>query len=443
MSLEHTVITEVKTPVSDLKIGMYVSRLDKDWTESSFLLQGLLIESEEDIKQLRQECSFVYVDEAKREVVQTSSPTIKISSVSPAKKSFLDELRGKKEAGELDERPPELKREKTVHLSDIMEHKVTVETVKPPKKASSFSREIGVAKLTHSKTSTLLKNVMTDVKSGNEILDSNVAEQAMHDCMASVLRSPDAMMLAMNLKGKHHSVWQHGMNVSMLAMSVGRHLNLPDDELVTLGLCGMFHDIGMLLISKEELEKAGDKRELIRSHTTLGGDYLSKSPGQLSGAVAQVAYSHHENLDGSGFPRGLKDNEINAYTRIVTIADLYDTITTDTPTRKGLGHYEAMIHLLKEVEKNHLDKDLVHTFNQCIGTYPVGCYVEMNSGEIGVVVETNPEQRLKPIVMLLTTPDKKERPKQLVNLAKASFDGKPNTYAIKSILPAGQYTLEL
>jgi putative nucleotidyltransferase with HDIG domain len=442
MSIAHTVITEVKTPVSELKIGMYVSRLDKDWTQSSFLLQGLLIESEEDIKQLTKECSYVYVDEAKHEVVHLET-TIKPAPPPVKKVSFLDELRGKKELEEIDERPPEFKREQTNRLNDIMEHKVSAELLKPPKKVSSFSREMGVAKLNHTKTSAVLKNVMTDVKSGNTEFDTPMVEQAVHDCMASVLRSPDAMLLAMNLKGKHHNVWQHGMNVSMLAINLGRHLNLADEELVTLGLCGMFHDIGMLLISKEELDKAGDKRELIRSHTTLGGDLLSKSSGQLSGAVAQVAYSHHENLDGSGFPHGLKDKEITPYARIISIATLYDSLTTDTPTRKGLGHYEAMIQLLKEVENKHLDKELVNSFNQCIGTYPVGCYVEMNTGEIGVIVEANPEQRLKPIVMLLTTPDKKDRPKQLVNLAKASFDGKPNTYSIKSIVSSEQYALEL
>lgn len=443
MSLEHTIITEVKTPVSDLKIGMYVSRLDKDWTESSFLLQGLLIETEDDIKQLTQECSYVYVDEAKQEVLQADTSTAKITAAPAKKANFLDGLRAKKEVEEIDERPPEFKREQTNRLSDIMERKIAAETIKPPKKVVSFSHEMGRAKLTHKKTSTLLKNVMEDVKTDNVVIDVAVAEQAIHDCMASALRSPDAMLLAMNLKGKQNTVWQQGMNVAVLAITLGRHLNLADEELVTLGLCGMFHDVGMLLISKEAVEKAADKRELIRSHTRLGKEFLSKCSGQLSGIVADVAYSHHENLDGSGFPRGLKDTEINPYTRIVSIASLYNTLTTDTPSRKGVGHYEAMVVLLNEVEKNHLDKTLVNSFSQCIGTYPVGCYVEMNSGEIGVVVEANPEQRLKPIVMLLTTPDKKERPKELVNLAKATFDGKPNTYSIKSIVTSGQHGLEL
>jgi putative nucleotidyltransferase with HDIG domain len=438
--------SQIKTPVSDLKIGMYVSRLDKDWTQSSFLFQGFLIEDDEQMTQLKAECSYVYIDAAKEEIVIPQATAVKVATAPIKKAGFsFSQLRGQQEDSLGTEKPVELKREQTNRLRDITEHKVAAETIKPPKKVASFSHEMGVAKLAHGKTTTLLKNVMTDVKASQDasMIDGQVAESAIQDCMSSVLRSPDAMLLAMKLKGKHHSTWQHCMNVSMLAMNLGRFLNIADEELVTLGLCGMFHDIGNLLISKEELDKAGDKRELIRSHTTLGGDFLSKSGKPLNGEVAEVAYSHHENLDGSGFPRGLKGDQITPYTRIITIVDLYDTLTSDKTNRKGLSHYEAMIKILKEVEAGHLDKMLVDSFNQCIGTYPVGCFVEMNSGEIGVVVEENPEQRLKPIVMLLTTPDKQERPKQLVNLAKASFDGKANTYAIKSFVNPEHYHLEI
>jgi HD-GYP domain-containing protein (c-di-GMP phosphodiesterase class II) len=440
-------MTDVKTPVNDLKIGMYVSRLDKDWTESSFLLQGLLIETEEDIKQLTAECSYVYVEgaEAKTEAVPKET-TVK-AAAEPAKKAFsFSALRGKKEAEEdIIEKPPEFNREQTNQLNDILEHKIAPETIKPPKKIASFSHEMGVAKLILHKIGLLLKKLMGDVKTGKGIDEAAVAEaeKMAHHCMASVLRSPDAMLLAINQEEKQHTLWQHGMNVSVLAISLGRHLNLADEELVTLGLCGMFHDMGMLLISKDDLEKTSDRRELIRSHTTLGGDFLSKCPGQLSNAVAKVAYSHHENIDGSGFPLGLVDKDITSYTRIISIANLYNTLVTDTPSRKALSHYEAMAELFKEAEKKHLDKTLVNSFNQCIGTYPIGCYVEMNTGEIGVVVEANLEQRLKPIIMLLTTPDKKERPKQLINLAKASIDGNVNTYSIKSIVDPEHYAIEL
>lgn len=447
MSQEHTTVTEVKTPVSDLKIGMYVSKLDKDWTESSFLLQGLLIESEDDIKQLTAECSYVYVEQAGTKEEAAPKETSIVPPVEPGKKaSFsLSALRGKKDSAEIIERPRDLKREQTHQLNDIMERKVAAETIQAPKKMASFSHEIGMAKLILNKTGLILKQLMTDIKTGHSLDDAGVAaaEQAIHNCMTSVLRSPDAMLLAMNSETKHHTVWEHGMNVSVLAISLGRYLNLADAELVTLGLCGMFHDIGNLLISKEAMEQAVDKRELIRSHTTLGGDFLSRCPKQLTGAVAKAAYAHHENLDGSGFPLNLQDKDITPYTRIISIASLYNTLTTDTANRKALTHYDAIAELVREAEKNHLDKTLVNSFNQCIGAYPVGCYVEMNSGEIAVVVEANPGQKLKPIVMLLTTPDKKECPKQLINLAKPLFDGKPNSYAIKCIVNPDQYQIKL
>jgi HD-GYP domain-containing protein (c-di-GMP phosphodiesterase class II) len=443
-------MTEVKTPVSDLKIGMYVSRLDKDWTESSFLLQGLLIETEEDIKQLTAECSYVYVEgaEAKTEAVPKETTVKTVAEPSKKANFSFSALLGKKEEAEeiIDiAPPPELNREQTNQLNDILEHKIAPETIKPPKKIASFSHEMGVAKLILNKIGILLKKIMGDIKTGKGIDEAAVAdaEKITHHCMASVLRSPDAMLLAITQEEKQHTLWQQGMNVSVLAISLGRHLNLADEELVTLGLCGMFHDMGMLLISKDDLEKTSDRRELIHSHTLLGGDFLSKCPGQLSHAVAKVAYSHHENLDGSGFPLGLADKDITSYTRIISIASLYNTLTTDTPSRKALSHYAAMAELFKEAEKKHLDKTLVNSFNQCIGTYPIGCYVEMNTGEIGVVVEANIEQRLKPIIMLLTTPDKKERPRQLINLAKASFDGKVNTYSIKSIVNPEHYAIEL
>jgi putative nucleotidyltransferase with HDIG domain len=446
MSVENTGINEVKTSVSDLKIGMYVSRLDKDWTESSFLLQGLLIETEEDIKQLTAECSFVYVEAAKEEPL-VKEPIVK-PTVEPSKKASFSfsALRGKKEVEEeIDHTPPEFKREQTNQLTDIIERKIAAETIKAPKKIASFSHEMGMAKLILHKTADMLKKLMTHVKAGKGIDDEDVAaaEQIVHECMASVLRSPDAMLLVMNHEEKSHTVWQQCLNVAVLAISVGRHLNLADEELVTLGLCGLFHDIGMLLISKQDFENASNKKELIHSHTTRGGDFLSKCPGQLSHAVAKAAYSHHEHLDGSGFPLGLADKDITPYTRIICIASLYNTLTTDTPNRKALTHYEVMTELLKEAEQKHLDKTLVNSFNQCIGTYPVGCYVEMNTGEIGVVVEANPEQRLKPIIMLLTTADKKERDKQLINMAKANIDGNVNTYMIKGIVNPDQYAVHL
>jgi len=443
---ENSNINEAKTLVDDLKVGMYVSNLDKDWTESSFLFQGFLIEEQQQIEELKQECNYVYIEiKAKEFVIEEKTQPSPSKSPSVTKKAVFS-----LDGGKLFHKKPSVpepinkqpQREHTFHLNDIIQHKVETQTIEQPSKTTSFSNEMGKAKQSHSKTQTVVKDTLSDIKKGGSI-DASAVEDAVQDCMKSMLRTPDAMMLTMNLKDKHFSSWQHSMNASVLAVDLGRYLNLEDDELITLGLCGMFHDIGNTLISKKELDKAGDKREFIRSHTTLGHDLLAKSDGQLGTVVAQVALSHHENLDGSGFPHGLSGDQISAYTRMISIVSFYDTLTCDKKNKKGLSHYEAMVQLLKKADANHFDKTLVDSFNQCIGTYPVGSTVEMNTGEIAVVVEENAKQRLKPIVMLITTVDKQPcSEKVLVNLAKPKFNGKDNSYTIKNIIHSGEYQIE-
>jgi HD-GYP domain-containing protein (c-di-GMP phosphodiesterase class II) len=164
--------------------------------------------------------------------------------------------------------------------------------------------------------------------------------------------------------------------------------------------------------------------------------------GQLAEVAAQVAYCHHERLDGSGFPRGLQGAQISAYTRMISIINVYDNLTATKPGKKPLTHYDAMTVLLENAG-TQFDATLVDSFNRCIGTYPVGCVVEMSSGEIAMVVEENEVQRLRPKVMLLTNPDKEKIPKKVVNLAALEFKGDADAYFIKAIVDAEHYGIKL
>lgn len=432
MNPESTSIREVNIPVEDLKIGMYVSRLDKEWVDSSFLFQGFLIENEEMIAQIRKECRSVYVDENKFDEIPGQSANRDKSGFSF--KSLFS----------ADAAPEKIKpkREITHRLSDITEHKIATETIVPPRKQASFEEETGFAKQTHVKIGTLMEEFASQIKEGGTI-DMMIAKQAIYDCMTSVLRSPDAMLLVMRLKSKHLSSWQHSMNDSVLAISFGRYLNLSDDELVTLGLCGLLHDIGNLRISKQALQEAENKKQLIRSHTTLGRDILLNCPGQLGKTVAEVAYCHHEHLDGSGFPQGLRGEQISPYTRMITIVDIYNSLTNDSRSEKeNLTHYDAISLMLKKAD-SHFDETLLNAFNQCIGTYPVGCVVEMSSGEIAMVVEVNEKLKLRPKIMLLTTVNKQPCFKKVINLAETKTDSDGMPYIIKGIVRPENYGIKL
>lgn len=446
-------IQEVKIRVFDLQLGMYVCRLDKAWIETSYPLQGFFIQNDNQIQKLADECEYVYIDARKQSsAVETVPSTSKYGYTAPpvvTKKSQkiitqplqkttptrkpLFSLKGL--LALLNKGEEESDRKQTYQLNDIITHKVSTTAIRPPKKLVSFNQEFHIAKQAHTQASALLKSFMNTVKEG-ESINMLIAENAIHDCMLSALRSPDALLLASHLYKKHLAIWEHSMRVSVLAISLGRCLNLSDDELMTLGLCGMLHDIGVLLISKEMLEEVDNKIEMMQSHTILGRDILLSCSGEFTETVAEVAYSHHEYLNGTGFPRGLKNEQISAYARIITIIDMYVTLTTDSANDKGLTHYEAILTLLENTD-THLDEVLVDSFSQCIGTYPVGCFVEMNTGEVGIVVEENPEQKLKPKIMLVTTDDKKTRPDYLINLA--ALKDEENLYAITAIVHPDKY----
>jgi len=321
---------EVKIPVSDLEKGMYVSRLDKDWSDSPFAFQGFLINNQKLIKQLQKECTDVYIDAVKGDVPQKTQEIAAPSTNKSEKKGFFDKLWGKKEGATA----INFEREHTHQLADIIEHKISAKTITPPKALLTFDKEMGAAKQTHAKTSIAVKSTMTLVKEGKDV-DIGIAKDSVHECMESVLRSPDAMMLMTNLKTKHKNTWQQCMNAAVLTITFGRYLNLSDKELVTLGLCGMLFDIGKMRISKEDLEHAVNKQDLIQSHTTLGYEVLSHCPGALGKTVAEVARDHHEQLDGSGYPQGLKGKEISAYTRMISIVDTYNMLTSDKPNKKA------------------------------------------------------------------------------------------------------------
>jgi HD-GYP domain-containing protein (c-di-GMP phosphodiesterase class II) len=452
-------IQEVKIRVFDLRLGMYICRLDKEWTETSYPLQGFFIENDNQIQKLVDECEYVYIDERKHSFgIETTThankssytaPPVVTKKITPKAKSNLQSvvktpqktpsvkkpffnLKGLLSL--LDREQIESDRKHTYQLTDIVTQKIATKTIKPPKKLASVSQELSIATEVHTQATDLLKIFMSNVKEG-ETLDMLIAEHAIHDCMLSALRSPDALLLASHLYKKHQSIWEHSMKVSVLAISLGRCLNLSDDELMTLGLCGMLHDIGALLISKEMLEEADNKIEMLQSHTLLGRDILLSCSGEFSETVAEVAYNHHEYLNGTGFTRGLRGKEISAYTRIITIIDLYVTLTSDTS--KSMSHYEAILSLLEHTDVLHLDEVLVDSFSQCIGTYPVGCFVEMNTGEIGIVVEENAEQKLKPKIILVTTDNKKLRPDYLINLA--ALKNEEMLYQIAAIVHPDKY----
>jgi HD-GYP domain-containing protein (c-di-GMP phosphodiesterase class II) len=212
-----------------------------------------------------------------------------------------------------------------------------------------------------------------------------------------------------------------------------------------LGLCGMMHDMGKMLVPLDILNKPGkletEEMQIMQSHTTLGYELLKSSHDMYPGAI-DVAWTHHERLDGNGYPRQILHSAISHFAKIVTTVDMYDAITSDRVYQKGRTHLEAT-NILTNMSGSHLDPLLVIKFIECLGVYPPGCVVEMTNGSIAIVVEVNEKIKLRPKIIILLDEDKNRVSEEVViDLSKMVTDRTGDFYTIKGIVKAEDWNID-
>ncbi|HSB96153.1 MAG TPA: HD-GYP domain-containing protein, partial [Spongiibacteraceae bacterium] len=233
---------------------------------------------------------------------------------------------------------------------------------------------------------------------------------------------------------------EHSLNVGLLAITFGRHLGASEEDLNKLGMAGMLHDIGKMQTPVEILHKnsalTADEFAIMQKHPIDGRDILMRHNNIYHGAI-DVAYSHHENLDGSGYPRKIKAGGITDFTRIVMLCDVFDAVTSDRSYKKGASSLNATRIINDQIGKK-FEAKLAQQFIDCIGLYPPGCIVELHSGEVGIVVSTNYRHRHLPNVMVVRDADKQPAANRLVNLERSASAG-DTPQLIKNVLPNGSH----
>jgi len=396
----RSVVELTKIDVKDLQVGMYVSELDRPWLETTFLFQGFELKTTADIREVQKQCGYVFIDVTKQKKSN-------ISTNKAFSKRWLEERR-------------------------------------VPEKRSSFRNEFYQAESVFQETSGLIKSFMEEVAMGSSI-NLQLAKKAVSECVQSIIKSPDALMWLTQLKNRDEYTSQHSMNVCILSIALGRHIGLSEAKLEDLGLCGMMHDMGKMRIPLEILNKSGrfepDELAVMKKHPAIGGKLLMSDP-DMPGCAIDVAYGHHERPDGKGYPRGLTLDRIHPFTRIVSIADTYDAITSDRVYQKGRTHLEAINLMTKSMGKQ-LDSGLVLKFIECLGIYPPGNIVEMTDGEVAIVIEVNQTKKLKPKVTMLLDEDKKRVKPRLVDLSKIDLDASAQSYGIKRMVRAEEYDIDI
>ena len=242
-------------------------------------------------------------------------------------------------------------------------------------------------------------------------------------------------MLLTQIKNKDSYTSQHSMNVAIYSIAFGKHLGMSQRDLNELGLAGLLHDAGKMLTPDEILKKPGklthDEFQIMKKHPADGKDILHSSSG-VNENVIDVAHSHHERLHGGGYPRGLRHDEISPYSRIVSIVDFFDAITSERAYKYGSSSFQAL-RMLHANSETAFDKELVAGFIECVGVFPAGTVVEMSSGEIGIVVQTHPKFRLKPKVLIVLDTTQQPCPVRYLDLSLSPVDSKGQPYQINTV----------
>ncbi|WP_455219270.1 HD-GYP domain-containing protein [Kaarinaea lacus] len=396
-----------KVYVDDLSIGMYVSQLDRPWTETGFMFQGFRIQSPDDISELQQACEFVFVDK---------------------EKSVLKDIRS--------------------------EFSLTIETTSsavrelpacPLPTDPDFKTQMRHSLRVHSMAKKYIDKILSDIQQGKDI-DIKEAKSLVSNLTKNIMENPMALIWLTQLKNRDEYTANHSLNVCILALFFGRSLGFNTQQLNELGIGALLHDVGKLRVPLEILNKpdrlTDDEFAVMKKHTLFGYDLL-KNKDELSQEALVIIQQHHERVDGHGYPYGLENHSINLYSKIVKIVDVYDAVTSKRPYQDGVSPYHALNCIYSD-RNGAFDEELVQQFLKHMGIYPVGCTIELNTGEIGIVTSINEKRHLTPTLLLLFNTQKQPlKQHKYMNLASECWGDDKSRPRIEKVVNPDEYNLDI
>lgn len=392
-------------PISELKPGMYVVGLDRSWFQTPFLFHRKLIRDAAEIE--------IFKRHGIREVVIDVSEGAGSEPPDHSEPSPAEEIL----PAEAADSTPTAKESSPKNGARAQATTLTEKVFRP------LTRELKVARTIHDEALVLARRIFDGVGSGAP-LHSPAARKVVADLLSSITRSPEANLLLAQMRRFENDLMVHAINVCVLALVVATMERL-DNNLTALGMGAMLHDVGKSRLPRNLLRKAGayteQERRLMERHPTLGATILRQ--GENIPELAQtIAIEHHERIDGSGYPYGIRGAEISLASQLVAITDLYDNMLTGR-NRPALQPIEVLRQLYLQSNAGALDRGLVEKVIHCLGVYPIGSLVELNTGEHGIVIATNRADSLKPTLRMVSTAEGAAEPNgPIVDLAASPTD---------------------
>jgi putative nucleotidyltransferase with HDIG domain len=265
----------------------------------------------------------------------------------------------------------------------------------------SIRQELERARKLHAKSKAAVTSMFQEVRMGNALIVGE-AGPLVDEITESITRNPEAFLNLARLKTKDDYTYLHSVAVCALMIALGRQLGLTSVELKQVGLAGLLHDIGKMMIPDSVLNKPGklteEEFDIVKQHPYKGWELLLGAP-EITPVALDVCLHHHERVDGKGYPERISGEQLTLFARMGAVCDVYDALTSNRCYKNGWEPAET-IRKMAEWKDGHFDERVFQAFVKTIGIYPSGTLVKLKSGRLAVVIEQTDKSLLTPIVKI-------------------------------------------
>lgn len=374
-------------PIADLRVGMYIHDLGVSWLKHDFVVGRFLIETADELKRVRGTGTReVVIDLSRSRLAEPKSsvPPVLPPGAGEGGASALAAASGAMSASEATSRAAQTRASKPGVRRGAQ---------------VSLDEELGVARRLHSRARSAIASTMADARAGRIARVDEVREIA-DGMVESISRNAAALTSLAGLKTKDDYTFMHCVAVGTFMIALGQQMGLDDNTLRDLGLAGLMHDVGKMIIPDEILNKPGKLTDqefmVVRNHPMGGHDLLRRS-GFAHDITLDVVLHHHERIDGSGYPERLSGEQLSLAARMGAVTDVYDAVTSIRVYHKAMRP-TAALRMMLGAAGTHFDPVMVKAFIKCVGIYPNGSLVRLQSGRLAVVLEQHESQTLTPRV---------------------------------------------
>jgi HD-GYP domain-containing protein (c-di-GMP phosphodiesterase class II) len=377
-----------KINVEQLTVGMHLKEFCGSWMEHPFWRTGFVLTDPKDIAAVMgSSIKEVWIDTSKGLNVTPGVPIVSVEE-------------------------SEVQVEEQLQTLDVVEHRDLASV--------TIGAELERAAKICFQSKQAVISMFQEARMGKAV-DIGGAQQLVEEISDSVARNPDALISLARLKTADDYTYMHSVAVCAMMVGLAKQLGLTEVETRSAGMAGLMHDLGKALMPMDILNKPGKLTEsefkVIKTHPSEGYRLLLGGL-KVDPIVLDVCLHHHEKTDGSGYPKGLKAEEISLFAKMGAVCDVYDAITSNRPYKSGWDPAESL-RKMAEWANGHFDGTVFQAFVKSLGIYPIGSLVKLTSGRLGVVVEQTGKSLTTPSVKIFfSTKSNLRIPPEVIDLSQ-------------------------